>query len=120
MRAEPDPTRKLAIYARAVCETQVRMAPLFLALRDASSTEPDAQEVWHDVSERRAANMRKLVRDLRDVGGLRPGLSIDEAADVMWATNSSELFVLLTVERAWSHSYYERWLADTWCRLLIG
>ena len=39
IRAEPDPIAKLTIYARAVRETQARMAPLFLALRDASSTE---------------------------------------------------------------------------------
>jgi len=119
MRAEPDPAKKLEIYAHAVCETQVRLAPLFLALRDASSTEPEAQEIWQEISARRAANMRKLVRDLRDAGGLRHGLSIDEAADVMWATNSSELFVLLTVERGWSTGRLERWLADTWRRLLL-
>jgi hypothetical protein len=101
-------------------ETHVRMAPLFLALRDASSTEPEAHQVWRDISNRRAINMRKLVRDLRDAGGLRGGLSVKEAADVVWATNSSELFVLLTVERGWSLSQYERWLADTWCRLLLG
>jgi AcrR family transcriptional regulator len=119
MRAEPDPAQKLAIYAHAVCETQRRLAPLFLALRDASSTEPEAQAIWEEISARRAANMRTLVRDLRDAGGLRRGLSIDEAADVMWATNSSELFVMLTVERGWSVRHLERWLADTWRRLLI-
>nr|MBA2738192.1 TetR/AcrR family transcriptional regulator [Nocardioidaceae bacterium] len=37
----------------------------------------------------------------------------------IWATNSSELYVLLTVERGWSADRYERWLADTWCRLLL-
>jgi AcrR family transcriptional regulator len=120
MLAEQDPAKKLAIYARAVRETQARMAPLFLALREASSTEPEAHEVWHQISERRATNMRKLVRDLRDSGGLRPGLSIDEGADVVWATNSSELYVMLTVERGWSGRRYERWLADTWCRLLLS
>ena len=52
-------------------------------------------------------------------GGLRADLSIDEAADVIWATNSSELYVLLTVERGWSPHRFERWLADTWCRLLL-
>lgn len=35
------------------------------------------------------------------------------------ATNSSELHVLLAVERGWSPDRYERWLADTWCRLLL-
>lgn len=117
--AEPDPVTKLAIYARAVRQTQQRMAPLFLALRDASATEPEARSVWQEISERRAAKMRKLARDLSEAGGLRAGLSIDEAADVIWATNSSELYVLLTVERGWSPRRFERWLADTWSRLLL-
>jgi AcrR family transcriptional regulator len=119
VRAEPDPARKLAIYARAVRHIQARMAPLFLALRDASSTEPEAAQVWREVSERRATNMRKLAGDLENAGGLRPGLSIDEAADVIWATNSSELYVLLTVDRGWSADRYEHWLTDTWRRLLL-
>lgn len=119
IRADPDPARKLAIYARAVREIQARMAPLLLALRDASATEPDAAEVWREISVRRAANMRKLAQDLEAAGGLRAGLSIDEATDVIWATNSSELYVLLTVERGWPPDRYERWLADTWCRLLL-
>ena len=96
------------------------MAPLFLALRDASSTEPEAQQVWQEISQRRAANMRKLAKDLQDAGGLRRGLSIDQAADIVWATNSAELFVLLTIERGWSVKRFERWLADSWCRLLLA
>ena len=97
--AAPDPVDKLVIYARAVRTIQQRMAPLFLALRDAASTEPEARAVWHEIDERRAANMRKLARDLHDAGGLRAGLTVDEAADVIWATASSELYALLTVQR---------------------
>jgi AcrR family transcriptional regulator len=119
MRAEKDPRKKLAIYARAVCETHERLAPLFIALRDASSTEPEAQEVWQQISNRRAANMRKLVGELGGRGGLRAGLTIDEGADIVWATNSPELYVLLVVERGWTIDRYRRWLADTWCRLLL-
>lgn len=119
MRAEPDPEVKLAIYARAVRQTQERLAPLFLALRDASSTEPEAEAVWKEIGDRRAANMRALAADLEDTGRLRPDLWVEQAADVVWATNSSELFVLLTVERGWSGARYERWLADSWCRLLL-
>ena len=119
MRAEPDPVKKLALYAHAVRQTQQRMAPLFLALRDASSTEPEAQQVWREISDRRAENMRKLVKDLRASGGLRRDLSTQQAADIVWATNSAELFVLLTVDRRWSPRRYERWLADSWCRLLL-
>jgi AcrR family transcriptional regulator len=119
MRAEKDPARKLAIYARGTCQIHQRLAPLFLALRDASSTEPEAQDVWQEISDRRAANMRKLVEDLRDSGGLRAGLSIDEGADIVWATNSPELYVLLVVERGWPVDRFEKWLAESWCRLLL-
>jgi hypothetical protein len=63
--------------------------------------------------------MRKLARDLAQAGGLRAGVSIDEAADTIWATNSSELYVLLTAERGWSPDRYQRWLAETWVRLLL-
>jgi AcrR family transcriptional regulator len=119
MRAEPDPAGKLRIYATAVRHIQERMAPLFLALRDASSTEPEAQAVWREIGERRAANMRLLVADVAAAGGLRPGLSADDAADTVWTLNSSELFVLLTGERGWSAAHFESWLADTLCRLLL-
>ena len=119
IRAEPDPARKLAIYAGAVRDIHRRMAPLFLALRDASATEPEAKEVWREISDRRSSNMRQLAEDLQAAGGLRDGLSVDEAADVIWATNSAEVYVLLTGERGWTPSRYESWLAATWCRLLL-
>jgi len=119
MLATRDPIEKLTIYARAMRDIQARMAPLHLALRDASSTEPEAQRVWQEISERRAANMRKLVKDLQSTGGMRPDLSVSEAADVIWVTNSAELYVMLTVERGWLPQRYERWLADSWCRLLL-
>ena len=119
MRAESDPVTKLAIYAGAIREIQERMAPLFIALRDAASTEPDAQSVWQEISTRRAHNMRKLLLDLHNAGGLRADLSINDAADIVWATNSSELYVMLIVERGWSPHRYEQWLADSWCRLLL-
>lgn len=70
-------------------------------------------------SDRRAKNLRDLVRNLKAADGLRDDLSIGEAADTIWATSSSELYVMLTVERGWSADRYERWLADTWRRLLL-
>ena len=120
IEAEPDPARKLAIYASAVADIQTRMAPLLLALRDAATTEPEAKHVWQDVSDRRARNMRDLVRGLGPDGTLRPGLSVDEAADVVWATAGAEFFVLLTIERGWTVDAYTQWLADTWRRLLLS
>lgn len=120
IRAEPDPARKIAIYAATTRDMLSRLAPLFTALRDAAGTEPDARELWREFSDRRAANMRQFVRDVASTDHLRSDLSIDEAADTVWATNSPEIYLLLTEERRWSPGQYERWLADTWTRLLLA
>ena len=119
IRAERDPRRKLAIYAHSTREIHARLAPLLLALRDASTTEAEARAVWDEISERRAMNMRELAKDLKSVGGIRSGLSIAEAADTIWVTNSAEVYVLLTAERGWTPHRYERWLVDTWSRFLL-
>jgi AcrR family transcriptional regulator len=119
MSAEPDPSRKLGIYARAICDIHLRMAPLLLALRDAGTTDDEAQQVWREISDRRARNMRDLVRELGPDGTLREGLSIQQAADVIWATASAELFILFTQERGWTPEAYQHWLADAWSRLLL-
>lgn len=119
MQAEPDPATKLTMYAQAICRIQARMAPLVVALRDASSTEPEAEQVWHEISQRRAANMRRLIEEIGGAGALRGGVSVDEAADVVWTLNSSEVYLMLTTDRGWSPQRFERWLAETWCRLLL-
>ena len=116
---EPDPVVKLRRYAAVMRETHQRLAPLFLAVRDAASTEPDAAAVWQDIAERRATNMRRLASELHATGRLRQDLTIDAAADIIWATNSPELWVLFTVDRHWPSIRYEHWLADTWIRTLL-
>ena len=119
IRAEPDPGRKLEIYARAVRRIQERMAPLFMALHDLASTDAEAKDVWDSISQRRATNMRLFISDIKAAGGLRSGVSVDMAADTVWVMNSSEVYVLLTVARGWSSLRFERWLVDTWRRLFL-
>jgi len=119
MRRESDPARKLTIYAAAMRVIQRRLAPLLIALRDAATTEPDAAAVWREISERRATNMRTLATDLAEHGGLRDDLSVDDAADFIWATNSPEVYILMTTERGWSDERYEAWLTDVWRRYLL-
>lgn len=120
MRATPHAADKSRIYAAAMSKTQERLAPLFLARRDASTTDDEARMIWRQISDRRALNMRRLVGDLAETGELRGGLTIDDAADTVWATNSPELYVLLTAERGWTAERYEQWLTDSWTLLLLA
>lgn len=119
MQAEPDPARKLELYARAVRQIQERLAPLFHVLQQAAATDGDLAALWREIGERRSRNMRLLVADLAKTGALREGISIDEAADVIWSMNASEFYVLLVWERGWEPDQFERWLASAWKRLLL-
>jgi len=118
--AEPDAGGKLDLYAAAMRRILARLAPLFLALRDASATDPEAAQVWSQISERRAANMRLLAADLLATGQLRNDLTVDEVADTIWATNSPDLHRLLVEDRGWSPAHYQEWLAHSWRRLFLA
>jgi AcrR family transcriptional regulator len=117
IRAEPTPRGKLARYAGAVREIHARLAPLLSVLQAAAGADDDLRQLWQEVSERRAANMRLFAADVAAVATLRT--SIDEAADVVWATAAPELYLLLVGQRGWAPRRYERWLADAWERLLL-
>lgn len=115
--AEPDAGRKLELYAHASRLIQERLAPLFLVLQAAAPTDAELASVWADIAQRRARNMGLFAQALAETGAL--AVSLDEAADVIWATASSELFVLFVHERGWTAEHFETWLAACWKRLLL-
>lgn len=119
MQAEPAARQKLIIYAQAIAGIQQRLAPVFLALRDAAATDPECAALWAEISQRRAGNMRRLAADLRSTGELREDLSDDQVADIIWSMNSAEYWVLLVRERSWSPEQFAQWLIDAWNRLLL-
>jgi hypothetical protein len=62
--------------------------------------------------------MRLFVADLRATGELRPDLSDDDAADLVWSTNAPEYYLLLA-SRGWSAQRYGDLLVDVWTRTLL-
>lgn len=63
--------------------------------------------------------MRRLIDDVDAAGGLRADLPHDVAADTVWATNSPELYPMLTEERGWTADAHRRWLSDLWASYLL-
>jgi AcrR family transcriptional regulator len=119
VRAATSGREKIAVYAAAVAAIGVRMAPVHRALAEAALTDADCAALRAEISGRRAANMRLFAADLRSTGDLRPDLTDDEVADVVWSMNSAEYRALLVTERGWSAERYAAWLADAWVRLLL-
>jgi AcrR family transcriptional regulator len=119
IRAEAVAGRKLELYAEAMRLIHARLVPLLRVLQAAAPADPELTAVWSEIAERRARNMRLFVSDLAGMGALRDDLSFEEAADVIWATNSPEPHLLLVNERGWQPDHYAHWLADAWRRLLL-
>ena len=119
IRSEADPGRKLVLYARAVRRIHQRLAPLIRVLKDAAPADEDLAAVWKSIASRRAANMRLFAANLAATGGLRPGVGVKETADVLWATNAPEFYLLLVNERGWTPGRFESWIARAWIRLLL-
>jgi AcrR family transcriptional regulator len=119
IEATSDAVAKLAIYAEAVTSIQGRLAPLFVVVRQAAATEPELAALWASIAERRLTNMRLFAASLHKTGQLRPGLSIEKVADIVWSMNSSDYYLLLVKERGWSPEEFEGWLLEAWQRLLL-
>jgi AcrR family transcriptional regulator len=118
IQAAPDAKTKIALYAAAITAIAPRMALVLAISQQAARDEPELARLWAQVAERRAANMRLFVADLATAAPLR--LDPDQAADIVWATNSAEMYQLLVGQRGWSPQRYERFLTDTWRRLLLA
>jgi AcrR family transcriptional regulator len=110
---------KITIYAHAIADIQRRMAPVFLALRDAAISDPDCAALWVEIAERRAANMRLFAADLRRTAELRDDLTDQQVADIIWSMNAAEYWDLLVRERGWTRDQFADWLIDAWTRLLL-
>jgi AcrR family transcriptional regulator len=118
IRAAPDAATKITIYAAAITAIAPRLAPVLAIIQQAIPDEPELARLRDQIAERRAANMRLFVADLASVHPLR--LDPDQAADIVWATNATELYQLLVDQRGWTPQRYEHFLTDTWHRLLLA
>ena len=117
VQAAPDAGTKIAIYAEAVTAIAPRLALVHSIIAQAASAEPELAALWAEIAERRAANMRRFVANLATVTPLR--LDPGQAADIIWATNAAEMYQLLVGQRGWTPQQYQRFLTDTWTRLLL-
>ncbi|MEO9197969.1 MAG: TetR/AcrR family transcriptional regulator [Antricoccus sp.] len=118
IEAAPDATTKFAEYARALGRLNPELAPLLEALHQAGLRDQECHAAWSGLVNRRAANMRLFAANLRTTGELRADLDDDTVADLVWATNSTEYYLLLTA-RGWSTRRYTDHLVDLWTRLLL-
>jgi AcrR family transcriptional regulator len=117
---EPDPARQLRLNAHNSRVVKERVAPLLEVVRDAASTDLELDALWRRIESDFYDNQRAIVQALHDNDGLRPGLDVARATDLLWTLNHPSLYWLLVGERGWTPEQYETWLAEVLAAQLLG
>jgi AcrR family transcriptional regulator len=107
--AEPDPEQLLARFASITVAINARSSGVYRIL--ASGSDPAAAALLADYQQQRADGQGRLARALARARALRPGLRQRDAADLIHALMSPELYRLLVIDRGWPPERYEQWLA---------
>lgn len=101
-------------------ERVATVAPLPLLLSAAAEGDPALAELRADLDTARLQRMSQVARALAAKTQLRAGRSAREAADIMWAYSSPELYQLLVVSRGWSAARYGRFVGDALVDTLLN
>lgn len=109
---ESDPRAIMREWGQLAAEVGSEVTPIQLLIRSAAGADPSAATLLKEISAHRLTRMRNVARFLSDRGYLRDGVSVAQAADVMWTCTSAELFELLVLQRGWSLRRFGRFVTD--------
>ena len=107
---DPEPHNQLAGFAALVREVMGRVAGVHRILADAARSDEDAATLLAEIARQRQEGQRRIARSVARSGGLRPPLRERDAADLIYALASPEIYGLLVFDRGWSPDRYEEWL----------
>jgi AcrR family transcriptional regulator len=114
---EEDPRAVIHAWGRLGSEVAPRIAPILLLLREAAGTDKQMAELKAELEERRLQRMAHNARSLS--AHLRPGVTVQDAAEVLWTYSSAEIFDLLVLTRGWSLDRYGTFIAEAMIAALL-
>ena len=118
--SETDPRRMLRGLGTLTTEVAPRINPLLLLLSTAAEADPAMAQLRADFDAARLARMTQVAQILATKTQLRPGLSVEEAAEIMWAYSSPELYGLLVLTRGWRPERYSEFVGESLVDALLG
>jgi AcrR family transcriptional regulator len=119
IQAEPDPRKALALWARMVVEVATRVAPISDVITVAADADPAAAQLLADGDRNRMFGATAFVRYLASLGGLAPGVTEQQAADLCWSLMDGHLYRRLVIQRGWTTADLAQWLAHSLAATLM-
>jgi AcrR family transcriptional regulator len=116
---ERDPRKLILRWGMFVTEIAPLAAPIMLLVRDAAGSHPELKLLIDEVHADRLRRMTVNARRFAAAGHLRPGITVAEAANVMWTYTSSELYELLVLRRGMPLKTFGRFVADAMIAALL-
>lgn len=121
LEAETDPRRTLHLFAEIARELWGRLGGLYPAiLGGAMSGEPDLVELRAIIASETRVGATDLVAQLHRNHGLRPGLAVDDAVDIVWWLIQPEQYVIHVNQANLTLDRFITWFEVTASYLLIG
>ncbi len=108
--SDEDPTNHVAEFCALLREVMARAGPVYRILADAARSDQEAASLLAEIARQRHEGQRRVARSLAHSGALRVGLRERDAADIIHALASPEVYGLLVFDRGWSGDRYEKWL----------
>ncbi len=116
---EPDPRQILAAWGAFTAEIGPRVAPILTLVRDAAASDPELAATLEEITAARLSRMTINARGLSGAGHLRPGITPEQAADILWTYSSPELYELLVIHRGWPAEHYGQFIAQALIAALL-
>ncbi len=113
MLAESDPHRMVVLLAEGSVTVKQRIGDVLRIIRSAAAVDEDSAELWELIQTDFHANQREVVKALAARDGLRPGLAVAKATDILWTLNHPDVWLLLVGERGWSPAQFRQWFEKT-------
>jgi len=120
MLAAADGRTCLALYGRMSREIYERVGPLVAVLLiEGAAGDREVRAFVDTIENEHAIGTRGVASHVASRFGLREGLGVDEAADILWTLTSPDVVYRLVRRRRWSLERVEHWLGDTLADALL-
>ena len=111
--ADRDPRKQLSGFVGISRGIMARTEPVYRILVSAAGSDPDAAALLAELTRQRQQGQGQIAGLLARSGALRPPLRERDAADIIHALMSPEVYRLLVGDRGWPPERYEQWLSGT-------
>jgi len=110
---EADPQKLLSGFADVTASINERTNDVYHVLVSAAGSDPAAAELLSELQQQRDRGQSQIARSLARAHALKPELRERDAADLIHALMSPDVYRLLVRDRRWDPGRYRQWLAST-------